>query len=198
MASTSKPDTQSGQTGITRRSVAKTAAHAAWAVPAIQVAASVPAFAAASDLLAFTAGSGDWTVNTGLFQADFVDVTTGVKNNSASDATVDLSVTVTFPNVYVRNAVLGTNQTLTITNITGGWTNPQGVTYAGSGASRTGTAVFVASTQVAAGATKSLGFRATGNVGMTADVANSDADTITLAATASGHVAASTTINPTS
>lgn len=175
---------------LSRRSVVRTAAHAAWAVPAIQVAATVPAYAAVSDPLTFTAGSGDWTQPLGY---PYVDVTTTVLNGSATDTTANLQITVQFPNMYVWSPLLGANQTITISNVTGGWSAGT-VTYSGTGTGRTATVVFTATAQLAASASKTLTFRAT-TTRILVDPAG--ADSLTLTATATNHVTGSTTINPT-
>ena len=178
--------------GPSRRSVVRTAAHAAWAVPAIQIATSAPAFAAASDTLAFTAGSGDWDTST---YPRTVQVMATVRNNSVADTTANLQVTVTFPNLYVWSQALSINLPITIGNVTGGWA-ASAPTYAGSGTGRTASVTFTAAPQLAAGAAKSLGFRAETLRLVDAATAGGSADTLSLVANATSHVTTSLGIDP--
>lgn len=104
--------------GLNRRTVLKAGAHAAWAIPAVQVITQAPALAAsgAADLSGGVMGTqtGAWTgSNAGSsFQAQ-VQVT-----NKNSLATTGLKVTLTFPTGYA----------LSVSNIASGWTASGGHT----------------------------------------------------------------------
>ena len=76
---------------VSRRSVLRTAAHAAWVVPMIQVVAAAPAFAA-SGTLSIAGGSGFWNGASNNLTLT-VDVT-------AAPATTGLQVTFTLPPEY--------------------------------------------------------------------------------------------------
>ena len=131
---------------LSRRAVLRTAAHAAWAVPAIQIVAAAPSFAASGDALALApTPTGVWDLG-----ANRMTATIRVKNISAANPTAGLQVTAIFPNVYVYKT---RNRTLRISNVTGGWRAGR-VTYSGSGTGRTATVVFTASSQVVPGATE--------------------------------------------
>ena len=76
---------------VSRRRVVRTAATAAWAVPAIQVATAVPAFAASGCCNVTVAGSAQWRAN-GLNYIDIpLDLTNGC-NTAVSGLTVTLTV----------------------------------------------------------------------------------------------------------
>ncbi len=180
------PDQRTGQRHLSRRTVLRTAAHAAWVVPAIQVVGLAPAFAAASDVLLLTpASSGQWTNNRKSMTASVP-----VKNNSTTDPTVALQLTVTFPNLYV-----GSSGTLTISAVTGGWA-ASAVTYPVTGGTRTARVVFTAATQLVTGASSTLGFTATQTEKLKKADVQGAGDTIAVQATATGFIGASTTFNP--
>lgn len=187
------PDQQKSpeQTGLSRRSLVRTAAHAAWAVPAVQVAASVPAYAAASDQLTITSATGEWTPANNRR----MDGSITVRNDSPDDTTVNLQVTLTFPNIYVWDANAGggagANRTLAITQVTGGWTAGT-VTYSGTGTGRTATVVFTATAQIAPTATRTLGFRAQSS----GTQANGSPAAINVTASSTGFVSGSGTLVP--
>ena len=175
---------------LSRRTVLRTAAHAAWAVPAIQAVAATPAFAASgSGALAFTpAPTGVWSLSRNRMTA-----TIQVKNTSTANPTIGLQVTVAFPNLYVyKNG----NRTLAVSRVTTGW-SASPVAYSGSGTGRTATVVFTATSQVAPGATSKLGFRATVGYDIVAGDIAATNDTITGAATATGFTSAPLALNPT-
>ena len=186
-----QPSTEDHAVGgrqLSRRTVLRTAAHAAWAVPAIQIVAAAPSFAASGDALALTpAPTGVWDL-----VANRMTATIRVKNMSAANPTVGLQLTVIFPNVYVYKT---RNRTLRISNVTSGWRAGR-VSYSGSGTGRTATVVFTASSQVAPGATSTLGFRATVGYDIVAgDIAAAN-DTVTGAATATGFTSARARAQP--
>lgn len=124
---------QSNGGGISRRTVIKAGAHAAWAVPLVQVVAAAPAIAVSgSCTLSITKASGKWPGGSGKLN---VSVTVA----AATNATSGLQVTLVF---------------------TEGW---QGGKAAASGWGVTGptpttpnTYVFTANTQIAAGGTATL------------------------------------------
>jgi hypothetical protein len=89
MASTEDlaPETPSG---TTRRTVLKAAGHAAWMIPAVQIASQVPAMAAASDILTIAAQGSKTT------SGSLVISGVKVKNSSTTDATTNLTATLTF------------------------------------------------------------------------------------------------------
>jgi hypothetical protein len=187
-----QPSTEDHAVGgrqLSRRTVLRTAAHAAWAVPAIQIVAAAPTFAASGDVLALTpTPTGVWDLG-----ANRMTATIPVKNNSTANPTAALQVTAIYPNVYVYK---NRNRTLRISNVTGGWRAGR-VTYSGSGTSRTATVVFTATAQVPAGATKTLAFRATVGYDIVAGDLATASDTVTGAATATGFTSAALALNPT-
>ena len=186
---------------ISRRTVIRTAAHAAWAVPVISAVSAAPVFAANSNELLFQSASGVWTLPTGGEFEPFVTASLVVENLGGSDA-LDLKVTVTFPNFYVYGpkytagptGQLG-NRVLTISGVSAGWTAKR--TYSGSTTGRTATVVFTATTQVAAGEDKTLEFKASTRRFVASNDTISDIDNVTpIAATATGFLGAATEFNP--
>ena len=76
---------------ISRRRVVRTAATAAWAVPAIQLATAVPAFAASGCCNVSVAGSAHWRAD-GLNYIDIpLDLSNGC-NTSVTGLTVTLTI----------------------------------------------------------------------------------------------------------
>lgn len=75
---------------LSRRTVLRTAAHAAWAVPAIQLVSAAPAFAASGDTLAF-AGTPSWASKK-ILNVSFV-VTNTSPGTQADGLTVTLTMT---------------------------------------------------------------------------------------------------------
>jgi len=89
------PETE-GRSGLSRRTVMKAGAHAAWAIPAITVVTSAPAFAAQSGQPTcdpVPSGSGAWT---GPSSTRAIPCTVSVANKGAAD-TVGLVLTASFP-----------------------------------------------------------------------------------------------------
>ena len=75
--------------GVNRRTLLRTGAHAAWAIPAVQIVTQSPALAATNGALVAQVVSQGWAAGT-----DFFDVTVRVTNNTAT-ATKALRVTLT-------------------------------------------------------------------------------------------------------
>lgn len=89
------PETED-RSGLSRRTVIKAGAHAAWAIPAVTVVTSAPAFAAQSGQLTsdpVPSGSGAWT---GPSNTRTIPCTINVANKGAAD-TVGLILTASFP-----------------------------------------------------------------------------------------------------
>lgn len=80
-----------------RRTVVRTAAHAAWAVPAIQIATSVPAFAAVSNKLLLSTFTARWS---GPGNSTKLTITATIKNDDGNTAATAVTFTVTFPAGY--------------------------------------------------------------------------------------------------
>ncbi len=190
-----------GPRHLSRRTVLRTGAHLAWAVPAIQFASAAPAFAASPPgSLQITAASGTWNLAN-----DYVNGSFRVTNNSPTHSTTGLQVTLTFPNFYVAtpiplffNLTIYQPETLSFPNVSTGWSSPA-INYSGTTSpfrpDRVGTVVFTRSgAQLAAGAFTDFVFRAT----TTRDVTTtSGADTIQVAATTTnGFTPGSGAINP--
>lgn len=122
--------------GLSRRTVVRTAANAAWMVPAISLVTEAPALAASGDTIAFGATSGSWSGLLGVVLPTLslsIPINLGTKHSSSA---VGLTVTITFPTLR-RNIT---------PNAPSGWT----VSPTGSGA---GPFTFTKSANVAAPAT---------------------------------------------
>jgi hypothetical protein len=132
------PETPSG---TTRRTVLKAAGHAAWMIPAVQIASQVPAMAAASDILAISAQGTKSTGST----LTIAGVT--VKNNSPSHTTAALTAHLNF------TVSTGAATQATVSNVTGNWSAD--ATSVTVGNNKTFSVPFTATSQVANGATGS-------------------------------------------
>lgn len=189
---TTAAEAGTGNRHLSRRTVLRAAGHAAWVVPAIQVVSMAPAFAA-SGTLQITAASGTWTRG----GSSRVDGTVTVHNASTTDATGNLQLLLTFPNVFVWRTTRrgGSNRTLTISLVTGGWTAGT-VSYSGTGTGRTATVVFTSSTQLVTGASKPMGFRATTNYRVDSAVPGGSSDTINVLPSATGFTGLVGVLNP--
>lgn len=105
------------RTTVTRRTVARTAAHAAWAVPVIAVATAAPAFAASNGPIVFTAstfGSGGGNTRTNInvqiakeFGSPAV-ATTQVQVTLTPSATITMGTDVVITSSAAEFTVLGT------------------------------------------------------------------------------------------
>ncbi len=142
---------------------------------------AAPAFAAASDPLQITGAWGFWTRNAPP-TSDYMTANLSVNNNSTTDATNGLQLTLIFPNLYVYGASTpggsNTNQALTFSNITSGWGAPVR-TYTGSGTNRKATVVFTPSVQIPIGGSLALTFRAITTTNVTIGISIGTTDTIT-------------------
>lgn len=123
-----------GTSGVSRRSVMKAGAAAAWTVPLIQVVAAAPAVATSGmSTLALSGATGSWSGKSANLN---VQVTI---QNTGAVATTSLQVTMTFGSAWTSGKASATN-----------WT----ATPAGDTATKTYT--FTAATQLAAGGTTQL------------------------------------------
>lgn len=95
------PDTsdESARPRVARRTVLKTGAHAAWVIPAVQVATQVPALAASGDGLAITSATGSYYI-----PAHRYGVRSVVQNNDThTTAGLQATVTVTADNDFAQD-----------------------------------------------------------------------------------------------
>ncbi|HSE09222.1 MAG TPA: hypothetical protein VLB29_11210 [Nocardioidaceae bacterium] len=149
----------SGAGGISRRSVVKAGAVAAWSVPLVQVVAAAPAMAAVSgtSTLGLPAANGSWSGNSSNLNGAVTI------SNTGSVATTSLQVTMDFDAAW-----------------TSGSASAPGWTVTPSANATTKTYVFTATTQLAAGDSTTLSFTfasTTGkgfatNISVTANAAN--------------------------
>ena len=140
---------------VGRRTVTRAAAHAAWAVPAIQVATSVPAFATSSPN-ALEVGGATFAWNTTSTRGD---ATLTIRNTGSSDAAT-VAVTVSFPPHYcVGNFIFDIPVNVTVSNVSTLWT-ASGVSYDPSSTpGRTGHVSFTSTSALPAGQSRQLQFR---------------------------------------
>ena len=88
------------RSGLNRRTVLKAGAHAAWAIPAVQVITQAPALAASGDSLSFSAGpAGSWqsTDSTKSGYKRFKISALAIKVTSSHGGSATVTVTLTFP-----------------------------------------------------------------------------------------------------
>lgn len=88
--------TMSEGRALSRRTVVRAGAHAAWVIPAVSLVTAAPALAASNHTLQFTATSAA-KANNGNGQPYTPTVTFTLHNNSAATTTAGLQVTITFP-----------------------------------------------------------------------------------------------------
>jgi len=146
MASTEDlaPETPSG---TTRRTVLKAAGHAAWMIPAVQIASQVPALAASGDGIAKASTGNSHTAWSESAQRATSTVTSTIVNNDTKPST---SLTVVLTMTAPKNTTF-TSPTATVPS---GWTgNSAGVLSAGD---TIATWNWATTTPIDAGATKSL------------------------------------------
>ena len=79
--------------GVNRRTLLRTGAHAAWAIPAVQIVTQSPALAATGPAALSVTGTGRWT---GPKNAEGLDVNLTVENANTLPTTA-LQVVLTFP-----------------------------------------------------------------------------------------------------
>ena len=153
-----------GTGNLSRRTLVRTAA---WSVPVISTVAAAPAFAAASDTLRFSNGPSGSSPASKTLKLDLT-----VLNESTTDDTVALQVTVVFPGSYNKPTYVSGSRI-------GNWSGP---TVTGQ------SFVFTATSQVGKnGGTSPLSFQITVNNSAQATSA------IQVQATATGFVTLSTT-----
>lgn len=154
--------------GVSRRSVMKAGAAAAWSVPLVQVVAAAPAVAVSGPAaLSATAGTGSWNGNSANLNTQ-VTIT-----NTGNNVTSSLQVTFTFDSPWTGGSATAPT----------GWT---------LGASSATSFTFVAGTQLAAGSNTTIapsfasasgrGFAVSISVSPTATGASSVAGVITVQA----------------
>jgi hypothetical protein len=92
-----------------RRSVVKTAAHLAWAIPAVQVAAAAPALAVSTTPTPVLQVTGVWVSGTGTTQVfDITVKNTGNATTAGLQLTISSINTVTFDGVTTSTTGWGT------------------------------------------------------------------------------------------
>ena len=124
-------DTTSPRRAPSRRAVLRTAAHAAWVVPAVQIATSVPAFASVSNHATISLTVNSSTKNGKVGTINLTVSNNGVKttngNSTASTVTLTFSGagfldvksatagTVSSPSVVLTNVMVGVPQQVAVT-----------------------------------------------------------------------------------